>query len=552
MTNDPRLKSAATSSIRVLLIEDNPGDAILVQRMLKKDSQETYDVVHVVNLKETSVQDLSAIDVVLLDLSLPPNEGLDTFRRAKMMLGDLPTIVLTGLDDNNVAVAAVREGAQDYCIKNEIDSSMLVRIIRYSIERKRFENINYHIYHADRLASIGQLAAGVAHEINNPTAFLLTNLTLLQEHIGVLERAFDLLRNEAKTKFGGYERGYVNDLMTELGVAHSVAESKDMLIDNLVGIDRIRTISNDLKNFSRIERDDAEWIQLNEVANAACKMVFNEIRHRAHLVMNLGTLPTIAGDRSKLTQVLVNVLINAAHSIEEGATDKNTITLSTEYLSNKIVLTVQDTGCGISEEDQARVFEPFFTTKPRGVGTGLGLVLAAETIRKHRGTISITSELGQGTTFEMSIPTDTGLIAKQLLPETEETGETSTHRAKILIVDDELLLRKAFRRMLQGSHDISEAADGQEALALITANPTFFDVVLCDIMMPEFDGLKLYAALETIAPDLRDRVVFISGGAFTDRTSEFVSTTDALILEKPIAGKQLLEAVRSTYSKRRV
>lgn len=530
-----------TTPINVLLVEDNQGDALLITRKLKVAREAHHQLTHVKRLDEALAElQAAAFNVVLLDIHLPDAVGLETIEQVIATAPSVPIVVLTGLDDDDIATNAVRGGAQDYLVKGQIDTQSLVRAIRYAIERKRGEELRNKLFHTDRLVAIGQLAAGVAHEINNPADYILGNLSLMRDHLVELEAAMNALRRDALERFGVDGQKMVDQALDRHDAVSHLGEFGDMVRDNRTGMERIRSIVRDLRTFSRIERDEIEWVQINDVVEVACNMTENQIRHRARLSKTLGPVPEIAGDRAKLSQALVNLLVNAAHAIEEGASDRNEIRIRTRLLGGKLSITVEDTGSGIPEENMRRLFEPFFTTKGRDTGTGLGLPLCAETVQKHGGTIQVSSKIGQGSRFEILLPQDTGLVTSA--PRRRSLRVPTGERSRILLIDDDPLVRSGMRRRLRRHHDIVEAENGASALERIAADGEF-DVILCDLMMPQLDGPAMYQEIAERAPHLRDRIVFVSGGAFTNRTKEFVSNAQAIVLEKPIATALLLGVI---------
>lgn len=411
--------------------------------------------------------------------------------------------------------------------------------IRDITDRKRAEDLQRRLYHADRLASIGQLASGVAHEINNPASFIRANLELLKEHMIVIGRALQRSRND------GQQAGTLRPASADIGnyeLDEAVAESRHMLDDNLVGIDRISRIVKALSSFSRIEQDEIEQVDLNEVLEAACTMTFNEIRHRAALRKELGLLPRVAADRAKLTQVFTNLLINAAHAIEPGAADRNTIRVKTDRRGGELVTCIEDTGCGMSEEHIAKIFTPFFTTKQRGLGTGLGLPLSADIIRKHGGHIRVDSQPGRGSRFEVVLPVETGMVLPK--PPAPAPRPVTRTRARVLVIDDEPMLLESIFRMLRRSHTVVLAEGGVAGVAQLEQDSEF-DVLICDLMMPEVDGIKLYETVGWRWPELKERVIFCSGGAFAPEAKAFLTTVGRsnTVVEKPVTQKMLLDAV---------
>ncbi len=390
-------------------------------------------------------------------------------------------------------------------------------------ERKRNEALNRRLIHSDRLAAIGQLSAGVAHEINNPAAFVMANLTSLS---GVVDRI-----EQSDGRVSGAQ----------------LLEVRDMLRDGLEGIERIHSLTKNLKTFARIERDDVELVDVNEVLSGACAIVADEIRDRARLLKQLGAVPRLAADPGKLSQVFINLLMNAAQAIEAGSEDQHEICCTSAYQDGGIRVTVADTGCGMPESVRSRIFEPFFTTRSRDKGTGLGLTLCADIVRRHSGEIRVKSDPGKGSVFEVLLPIETGLVfSKRPQPPSESPNHK---RARVLVIDDEEILLKAYRRMLSTNHDVVVARGGENALELLRAD-TNFDVVLCDLMMPDVDGKGVYEALNALSPGLAKRTIFCSGGAYSSRLGDFVASLPNVTLDKPFTAGALAQAVADARARR--
>ncbi|MEM9493492.1 MAG: ATP-binding protein, partial [Myxococcota bacterium] len=371
--------------------------------------------------------------------------------------------------------AEMRAAAIDW----EGESAWLASI-RDVTDRKRAEELQRRLYHADRLASIGQLASGVAHEINNPATFIQGNLELLQEQVALVVRVTGEIQNQLKTVGDHNSSQLVAELLDRHQLPTTIDEMSRMVSDNLVGIERITKIVRALSSFSRIERDEIELVDINQIVEDACSITYNEIRHRAQLCKELGRVPAIVGDRGKLAQVFTNLLINAAHAIAPGAADRNRIRVATYSNQDTVVVKVEDTGSGIPEEIRKRIFSPFFTTKPRGQGTGLGLPLSADIIEKHDGRIEVTSTVGLGTCFKVRLPikSRSRLTVHSGIEDKEPLRKH--RRARLLVIDDEQMLLDSLHRMLRRAHDVVTAAGGVEAIAQLESDADF-DVLICDL-----------------------------------------------------------------------
>lgn len=527
-------------AIRILLVEDDSVDRMAIHRVLRATFPDIV-VVDAPNLQAgLALAEVDQHDCALVDYHLPDGSALDFIRLRGPKSVQLPVVVLTGLDDERIAFEALQHGAQDYLVKGTRDGRSMVRAVRYAIERQRVLDLKQRLMHADRLASIGQLAAGVAHEVNNPLTYLMANTSILKDRLSALERSLVQGRGQLSRAEGFGVTPY-EQLIGDMDLPAVLAESREMLSENLSGLERIRSIIRDLKVFSRIERDDVELVSVNDIINTACNIVYNEIRHRARLVKDLAAAPTIAGDRSKLAQLLTNVLLNAAQAIEEGAAERNQIRITSRAENGSVTIVVEDTGQGISQDNLARVFEPFFTTKTRDIGTGLGLSLCLEIARYHGGNITVRSELGVGTHVEITLPIEGSLRLTSTNPPRRKS-DTPRLRVRVLIIDDEELVCRAYSRVLKPHHEVVCIRGGREALRHLEKDANF-DVVICDLMMPEVDGLMVYEQLQAKRSSLLQRLVFASGGAFTPRVKAFISTVRNMCLEKPLSRELLLSVV---------
>jgi len=357
---------------------------------------------------------------------------------------------------------------------------------------------------AERIGSLGTLAAGMAHEINNPLAFISANLVFIQEEVAALAKETGA--------------GRLADL------SRAVDETRQ-------GAERIRTLVRDLRAFSHgVDRDDAGRVEVNRVLEFVIRIAENEIRHRARLVKSFGEIPAVEASESRLGQVFLNLVVNAAQAIAEGSAARNEVRVSSAFDADtgRVVVEVADTGGGIPPENLSRIFDPFFTTKPVGVGTGLGLSICHRIVTALGGEIAVDSEVGKGSRFRVFLPaTDRPAVARPVM-----TPRPVPDRARILVVDDEPLVGTAIERFLGPRHDVSRFTSAAEALGLLDSGERF-DVILCDLMMPDVTGMDLHARLAEAQPDQAARMVFMTGGAFTDRARRFIEETKNPTLSKP-------------------
>jgi len=373
----------------------------------------------------------------------------------------------------------------------------------------------------DRMASIGTLTAGVVHGINNPLSYVIANLEYVKRILSQKEA-----RLEAK----------------------ALAELGDVLDDSLDGAERVRRIVSDLGSFSRPSTLPLAAVELERAAERALSVAQNEIRHRARIVREFSEIPAALASEAPLAQVILNVLINAAHSIEAGAVDHNSITLRTRTdVHGRPMLEIEDTGCGIARENLSRVFDPFFTTKPVGVGAGIGLSVAQRIVQDLDGEIEISSDHGRGTRVTLTLPSAPPGTSRVPALESVPPLSSDRFRARVLVIDDEPAILRAFRRVLS-SHDVTVATSGPEAISKLADGPPF-DVIFCDVMMPEMSGIEVYQRIFEQHPGQEQKLVFVTGGAFTEPAAQFIESVKNQKLKKPFTGSALRALVAQITSR---
>jgi nitrogen-specific signal transduction histidine kinase/CheY-like chemotaxis protein len=380
-------------------------------------------------------------------------------------------------------------------------------------ERKR---MRAKLLVSDRMASLGTLAAGIAHEINNPLAYVTGNLEVAAETLADPELAPSPINGE---------------------LASVISDARE-------GAERVRKIVQGLRSFSRAEEEKRVPLTLPGVLEAAIRMTANELRHRAQLVRDFAAIPRVVADDSRLTQVFINLLINAAHAIPEGHTDDNRITvrLRTDE-RGRAVIEIADTGRGMPPDVQARIFDPFFTTKEVGVGTGLGLSICHGIVTGLGGQISADSAPGRGTVMRVVLPAHREAVVAEPEPARGAAAPAAPRRRhRVMLVDDEPQVAHTIERLLRRDYDITVALCGQDALDHITRGARF-DAIVSDVMMPNMTGLELIEELQRLAPDQAQRLIFLSGGVFTAQTRERLDQIGVPQLEKPDTARELRDCV---------
>ena len=257
------------------------------------------------------------------------------------------------------------------------------------------------IFQQEKMASIGQLAAGVAHEINNPMGFISSNLSTLNKYIDRLAEFIAVGDQSLVSSADSEAVEKINATRKRLKIDYIMEDSRQLIAESQDGAARVRRIVQDLKSFSRVDKAECAQINLNEALNTTINIAWNEIKYVATLNREFGELPEITCFPQQLNQVFLNLLVNAAHAIGEN---QGTITVRTWTEDENVFVSVADSGCGIPYEIQQKIFEPFFTTKDVGKGTGLGLSISYDIVRKHGGEITVESEAGRGATFIVRLP----------------------------------------------------------------------------------------------------------------------------------------------------
>jgi len=273
---------------------------------------------------------------------------------------------------------------------------------------RRLGEAQNQLLQSEKMASIGVLAAGVAHEINNPVGFVNSNLSSLQRYMQSLMRLLDAYESREK-HLPDHDRGELNALRKEIDADYLREDLGSLLTESMDGLDRIKRIVQDMKDFSHVGGGDVLVANLETGLDSTLNVVWNELKYKAEVIKEYGGVPEIECIPSQLNQVFMNLLVNAAHAIET----RGRITVRTSFENDMVTVSVSDTGSGIAAENLGRIFEPFFTTKPVGKGTGLGLSLSYSIVQKHGGRIEVESEIGKGTTFRVILP-------RQMSPATAE------------------------------------------------------------------------------------------------------------------------------------
>ncbi len=370
----------------------------------------------------------------------------------------------------------------------------------------------------ERVASLETLASGMAHEINNPLMVIFTSLDFLSNAVDDLHAHGDALPP-------GLD---LAELRREIAAARR-------------GADKVHAVVQALVAFTRSGGDDRATINLKVPLEAAIRLTENTIRHRAVLVREFTRVPRVYASESRLTQVFVHLLLNAAQAIPEKAVRQNQVRVALKRAPDgRALIEVHDTGTGMPPEVLARVFDPYFTTRPQGEGHGLGLSFCHSVVTSMGGEIRAESSAGVGSVFRVYLPVMDFLSVSSTPVPALRTAPPQ--RGRVLVIDDDALVCRSLQRLVSPHHDVVATTSGRDALDRIAKGDTF-DAILCDVMMPEMSGIEVFQEIRARSPDLARRVVFVTGGVFSPEARSFLDAGAYTVLSKPVTSTALLQAL---------
>jgi len=517
----------------LLVVEDNPGDARLLREMVTGHGSLNTEFTHVESMSAAEAH-LSerAVDVILLDLGLPDAQGLEAVRRAHAAAPRVPLVVMTGEDDEVLAAQTLREGAQDYLVKGQIDARGLLRVLRYAIERKSTEEARKRseneLLQAQKLESVGRLAGGVAHDFNNMLFAI---------------------------------QGYAELLAQDLGSADPARLAPDELLVSVTAISdaakRAATLTAQLLAFSRRQIVATEVLDINAMVTAISPMVRQLVGTSTRLILKLDPATGhMRADAGQIDQIVVNLVINARDAMPDGGT----VTIETGNTSFDdfhapghtdgapgpyVFLAITDTGLGMDHETRDHIFEPFFTTKDVGNGTGLGLATAYGVVHQAGGRIFVYSEPGKGSVFKLYFPRVDSPVARRSTVRLAPVVGVGT----VMIVEDDPAIRDMTAKLLtRAGYDVLAVASGSEAIASAD-DAGQIDVLVTDVVMPAMSGIELAERMMDNYPLIG--VVLLSGYIAETLHLERATARGATFLTKPVSSTQLLEAVGRAVALRR-
>jgi PAS domain S-box-containing protein len=430
----------------------------------------------------------------------------ETFHSLFIALAQPGPLASRAVRIDDVRLRSARDGSPRTCdihgiVVTHDGKPALVTYLHDQTERRATAD---RIRLADRMSSLGTLAAGVAHEINNPLTYVIGNVELVAQQLAA---------------GGGDASGHLDAART--------------------GLERIRKTVRALKTFSRGDEEAIGPVEVVPVLESCIDIAENQLRHRGRIVREYARVPPVTGNEARLAQVFLNLLVNAAQALDEARASENVVIARVAAQRRGVLIEISDNGCGIAPEALPRVFDPFFTTKPVGIGTGLGLFVCHGIVESLGGEIVVDSAPGRGTSVRVLLPRATPTAEIVAAPPVA----AAPARARVLVVDDEPMVRRLVQVILGGESEVDLAASAAEALERLLG-PVSYDLVLCDLMMPEMSGAELCRRLEAERPEAARRIVYMTGGAVTESLDSHLEETARPRLDKPFTPSELRTFVR--------
>jgi two-component system, cell cycle sensor histidine kinase and response regulator CckA len=510
--------------LRVLLIEDSDDDSLLTVRELKQGGYDVeFERVDTPDALKSSVTS-RRWDLVISDFSMPKFTGRDALRLVRSLGSTAPFIFVSGTMGEDTAVAALKEGAQDYLVKTNLKRLVpaVQRELKEAQEQRERQRLEQHVHQLQKFEAIGRLAGGIAHDFNNVVGAIL---------------------------------GWA-----ELGCEE--AESGSRFHDRF---DKIRKqalwagrLTSQLLAFARRQVLQPKKIKLNTLAEETVSLLRRTLGEHVEIcILSDEDLNVISADPAQVEQALMNLCLNARDAMPDGGQlliETRNAQIGEAYcrqnafgrVGDFVMLAVSDTGTGMDTGTLEKVFEPFFTTKELGRGTGLGLATVYGIVKQHDGFINAYSELGKGSAFRLYFPTATGVQDQRTVNSEDDLCKgTET----ILLADDHVGLRESAREMLEGlGYRVIQATNGAEALEEFKSNPSGIDLLVIDVVMPILDGPEAFAQISKIRPDVR--AIFTSGYSSESKSLKSAIEQGYSFLQKPYGLKALSQAVRHALDTR--
>lgn len=408
--------------MKLLIVDDSKLNRIMAINYIKSSNLDLEIVEAETGESAIEAVESQDIDIILLDIVMPGMDGVGVLKWLKEHedYKAIKVVMFTTLNEKTLLQRCFDIGASDYIQKpieyiefiariksikrqRQLEKDTLLYIEEIKAQKSIISDVNIHMMHQEKMASVGQLAAGVAHEINNPLGFISSNFAILHDYMRKFVECYKVMMESPESQ--AIEK--VKNFTKEEDFSYMIEDLDELFKETSIGVERVTKIVKSLRNFSRVDNPDVfETYDVNEGLKDTLTIANNNIKYTAHVDSDFGDIPGIYGNGSQINQVFLNLLVNAVYAISEKH-DKSmgTISVKTYESDPYVVVEIKDDGKGMDTNTMRDLFNPFFTTKPVGEGTGLGLSISYDIIvNKHNGKLLVESELGLGTTFKVYLP----------------------------------------------------------------------------------------------------------------------------------------------------
>jgi two-component system, NtrC family, sensor kinase len=383
---------------------------------------------------------------------------------------------------------------------------------------------------AERLAAMGLVAASIGHEIRQPLAFATTS-------VEVLEREMAKAGVTSATHAAREALEHVRDAIRRIaGIASNIG---------------VVAPPHDRRDSARQHDRTAATTDIRRPIEAAVDLCASELQGRARVALTIPDLPRVRANEGELCQVVANLLLNAAQAVDPNKAGSSQINIgaSLDHGEEHVRISVADDGCGIDPTNATRIFDPFFTTKEPGQGMGLGLFVSKRIVEASGGALQVESSLNSGTTVHVTLPVAIGEDMDIAPPSSLQPIISRLRRLRLLVIDDEPAFLRSLELVLEDTHEVVVCGRSADALTMLRADPKGFDAVLCDLSMPEIDGVAFYRQMESLK--VADRFVLMTAGAFTPHGEEFLRQAKCKRIGKPFTYEKLVAVLNSVSTKKR-
>ncbi len=584
---DPKNADISRNTGEILIVDDNPKNLHLLQSMLAGQGY----LVRAAKNGRLALQSVShkVPDLILLDIRMPEMDGYEVCQNLKVApdTKDVPVIFISALEDQEDKVRAFQVGGVDYISKPFRQEEVLARIkthMSLSLAKKSLEEQNLNLQkeiderkqvekqlkkshdklnqtladlkktqaqmlRSEKLASIGQLAAGIAHEINNPTAFIASNLETLAGYQEDLNRFIEQSRKltmiskeiNAEKKIPAAVNELVETLKSfgdEIDIDFIKEDMSDIVKESLEGTERIKNIVIALKDFAQPGEGMLEDADIHQVLESTLEIVRNELKYKADIIKEYGDLPLVKSYPRQLGRIFINILVNAVQAIEEHGEIR--ISTKANHEDGYVEIRIADTGMGIPEENLSKIFDPFFTTWDVGKGTGLGLSMVHGIVERLNGQVVVDRKLNCGTSVTIYLPL---ILSEESGNEKKESSSIPKGKEHILAVDDEPYVTRLISSLLTPlGYRVTVKNSATEALELFCKTPEQYDLLLTDLTMPDLSGLELSQKILALRKDIP--IILCTGDSHRIKAQEIEAMGISDVLKKPLTMKSLVHELR--------